>query len=133
MFKTKVLPTLLAGLWINLSEFLRNEFLLKAEWTEHYQSLGLEFPSQALNGIIWGLWAFIFATALGELYRSWGFSKTLVWGWVMGFVLMWLVCFNLLVLPLKILYAAIPLSVLEVALAVYIFQYFDSNKKHESS
>ena len=28
---------LFAGIWINTSEFVRNELLLKSYWVEHYQ------------------------------------------------------------------------------------------------
>lgn len=35
--KKTVFPIVLAIIWISISEFVRNEFLLKSYWTGHYQ------------------------------------------------------------------------------------------------
>ncbi len=51
MFKKKGLPILLAGTWISLSEFARNEFLLKLYWTGHFENLRLIFPAEACQRI----------------------------------------------------------------------------------
>ena len=59
--KQTILPILLATIWISISEFARNEFLLKSYWKDHYQSLGLVFPSEPINGAAWGLWSLCFA------------------------------------------------------------------------
>jgi len=58
------LPVLLATIWISISEFVRNEFLLKSYWTDHYQTLGLVFPSEPINGAVWGIWSLCFAIAI---------------------------------------------------------------------
>lgn len=54
--KRVVLPIVVATLWISVSEFVRNELLLKSYWTNHYESLGTVFPSESVNGALWGLW-----------------------------------------------------------------------------
>jgi hypothetical protein len=41
--KNTILPILLATVWISISEFVRNEFLLKSYWTDHYESMGWFF------------------------------------------------------------------------------------------
>jgi hypothetical protein len=46
--KKTVLPILLATIWISISEFLRNEILFKSYWIQHYQKLGLVFPSDPI-------------------------------------------------------------------------------------
>lgn len=117
-----VLSIFLAGIWINLSEFFRNEWLLKEHWTEHFQSLGLEFPATPINGMIWGIWGFTYAALIYTLSQNLNFWRTTLWGWVAGFFMMWLVTANLLVLPLSILIYAVPLSALEAALAAKIIQ-----------
>ena len=58
------MPVLLATIWISISEFVRNEFLLKSYWTDHYQTLGLVFPSEPINGAVWGIWSLCFAIAI---------------------------------------------------------------------
>jgi hypothetical protein len=118
--KSKILPVLIATVWISISEFARNEFLLKSHWTEHYQSMGLIFPSEPLNGAIWGLWSLCFAIAIYILNQRFSLLQTTFFAWFMGFVLMWIVTGNLSVLPFEILPFAIPLSILESFVAAFI-------------
>lgn len=116
--KTKdLLGVLIAGIWISLSEFFRNEFLLKEFWTEHYSSLGLAFPSAPINGAVWGIWSFIFAFLIYIVLKKFNLIQSIMISWLAGFVLMWLVTGNMLVLPFGILFYAIPLSILETAVA----------------
>lgn len=103
----------LTGIWVNASEFFRNEVLLKSYWLAHYQSLGLEFPSAPVNGMVWMVWGFLFALALFLVSRRFSLVQTALICWLMSFVLMWLVIGNLHVLPPALLLYAVPLSLLE--------------------
>lgn len=114
------LAILVTGIWVNVSEFFRNELLFKSLWTEHYQSLGLTFPTQPINGVLWGLWGFVFAGMMFMLSRRFSLLNTVLIGWVMGFVLMWITLWNLSVLPAGLLLYAVPLSLLEVLVAAYL-------------
>ncbi len=120
--KKTVLPVLLATIWISISEFVRNEFLLKTYWTDHYQQLGLVFPAEPVNGAIWGLWSLLFAIAIYIISKKFTLIESTLFSWFIGFVLMWVVLGNLHVLPWAILYLAIPLSLLETFLASYIIK-----------
>ena len=115
-----LLTILVTGIWVNVSEFFRNELLFKSYWTNHYQSLGLTFPSQPINGALWGMWGFVFAGMIFMLSRQFSLLNTVIIGWVMGFVLMWLTLWNLSVLPIGLLVYAVPLSLLEVLVAAYL-------------
>lgn len=53
---------LVAGVWVSLCEFSRNELILKSVWVDHYRSMGLTFPSELINGAICELWSLLFAT-----------------------------------------------------------------------
>lgn len=108
------------GLWVNASEFLRNEVLLKSYWTAHYQALGLVFPSEPVNGMVWGLWGFTCAAAIFWVSRKFNLIQTALIAWLMTFVLMWLVIGNLHVLPSGLLFYAVPLSLLEVFVASWL-------------
>jgi hypothetical protein len=123
----KVLSIFLAGLWINLSEFLRNEVLLKSHWQEHFAGLNLSFPSNPINGIVWVIWGFLLATAIYSFSQKMSTAQTFLWSWTMGFLMMWLVVGNLLVLPFSILIYAIPLSLLEIGLALWIIRKLAQN------
>ncbi len=118
----KIIPILLATVWISISEFVRNEFLVKQHWVAHYQQLGLQFPSSAVNGAVWGLWSLLFAVAIAILSKKFAFFQTAFLAWFVGFVLMWITIGNLGVLPYGILAYAIPLSLLESFVAVWIIK-----------
>lgn len=120
MLKKTILPILLATIWISFSEFFRNEILFNHIWQNHYQELGLEFPSEPINGAIWGLWSLLFAVAIYMISRKFGVKETVFIGWFTAFVLMWIVTGNLGVLPFKILLYAVPLSILETFIASWI-------------
>ena len=123
-FRKTFLPIILATIWISISEFVRNEWLLKTYWTEHYQNLGLTFPSEPINGAIWGLWSFLFAIAIYFIAKKFTLLQTTLLSWLVAFILMWVVTGNMGVLPYKILYFAIPLSLFESYLATLIIKKF---------
>jgi hypothetical protein len=116
----KYMSVLLAGLWINFSEFFRNEILLKEIWLSFYQRKGLEFPSSPINGVVWVVWGFVFAACITTLSKRLSSYMAFVLSWVMGFGLMWMVAWNLGVLPIEILIYAVPLSGVEVGVAVFL-------------
>jgi hypothetical protein len=121
-FKKTILPIFLATIWISLSEFVRNELLLKSYWIDHYQKLGLVFPSEPINGAIWGLWSLLFAIAIFVISKKFSLIQTTLLAWLVGFVLIWVVIGNLGVLPYGLLVFAIPLSLLESFIAAYIIK-----------
>jgi hypothetical protein len=120
--KKTVLPILLATVWISISEFARNEFILKSYWTEHYEKLGLVFPSQPINGAVWGIWSLLFAISIFIISKKFTLWQTTFLSWLTGFVFMWFVIGNLGVLPFAILVFAVPLSLLEAFLATFIIK-----------
>jgi hypothetical protein len=122
MLKKTILPVLLATIWISISEFLRNEVMFKRYWIEHYASHGMEFPSEPINGAMWGLWSLLFAISIFVITRKFNVLESSILAWVFGFVMMWVVLGNLSVLPFGLLLYAVPLSMLEVFLAVWIIK-----------
>ena len=115
-----IIAVILTGVWVNASEFIRNEILLKTYWVDHYQSLGMAFPSEPSNGRIWIAWGFLFALAIFLISRKFNLIQTALITWFMAFVLMWVVTFNLNVLPGAILIYAVPLSLLETFISSYL-------------
>lgn len=129
ILKNYILPVILAGIWISLSEFFRNELLLKNYWTNHYQSMGLVFPSEPINGAMWGIWSLFFALAIKIISSKFTMMQTTFISWLVGFILMWIVTGNMGVLPFEILYYAIPLSFLECYVAALIIFLIPTRKK----
>ena len=122
--KSTIFPILLATLWISLSEFVRNELLLKAYWVDHYAGLGLTFPSEPINGAVWGLWSLCYAMGIFVIAKRFSLLHTFLLAWWVGFILMWIVVGNMGVLPFGILIWAVPLSLLEAWLASWIIHHF---------
>ena len=120
--KKTVLPILLATVWISISEFVRNEFIAKSYWTGHYEKLNLVFPAEPINGAIWGLWSLLFAVSVFIISKKFSMLQTTFLSWFVGFVLMWVVAWNLGVLPVGILIIAVPLSLLEAFVASFIIK-----------
>ena len=120
--KKTILPILLATIWISLSEFIRNEFIVKSYWTGHYENLGLVFPDEPINGAVWGLWSLCFAITIFIIAKKFSLLQTTFLSWFAGFVLMWIVIWNMNVLPIGLLIFAIPLSLLEAFLASFIIK-----------
>jgi hypothetical protein len=128
--RTVFVPILLATVWIALSEFVRNQFLLKSYWIKHYESLGLIFPSKPINGALWGVWSLAFAIAIFIISRRFSFLQTALLSWFSGFVLMWIAIENLGVLPRGLMLIAVPLSLIEAFLASLIVMKFPNRKEN---
>lgn len=122
--KHTIFPILLAFIWISISEFARNEFLVKSYWIDHYEKFGLIFPSEPVNGAIWGLWSLLFAIAIYIISRKFNLIQTTFLSWFTGFVMMWVVIGNLGALPYGILSLTVPLSLFEAYVASLIIKRF---------
>lgn len=116
----ETLSVFLAAVWIGLSEFFRNDVLLKSLWMEHYEKMRLLFPASPVNGVVWCVWSLLFAVAIYVVGRRFALWQTTLLSWLFAFVLMWLVVGNLDVLPLQTLLYAVPLSLLETFVAVVV-------------
>ncbi len=122
LIKKTILPVLAATAWISVSEFVRNEFILKQYWLSHYHYMGFTFPSEPINGVVWGIWSLLFAIAIFVLAKKFTLIETTILSWFVAFPMMWVVIGNLGVLPFGILIYAIPLSILECLLATVIIK-----------
>ncbi len=118
--KYSVLAIFAATLWISFSEYLRNEILLKPIWVNHFDHLGLIFPDKPINGATWGIWSFCFAIIIYFINTKFSFFQSVILSWFAGFILMWISLWNLKVFPICILIFAVPLSLIEVAVANFI-------------
>ncbi len=118
----KVIAVVAATAWISVSEFVRNEFLIKSLWVSHYEKMGLTFPAEPINGALWGVWSLLFAIAIFVIATKFNLLQMTLLAWLVGFVLMWVVIGNLGVLPFGTLVYAIPLSFLEAFIASWIIK-----------
>lgn len=126
-----VVAVLAATLWISFFEFARNQFLLIDFWLEHFQSIPMTFPTEPINGLMWGVWSLLLALFIHRLLTKFSLFETSVIAWVAGFLMMWIVTANLHVLPYSILPFAIPLSAVEVSIAAWIIRAINPVPEYE--
>ena len=119
-FKKTILPILLTGIWINISATIRWELLIKSYWVEQYENLGLVFPNELINGITWMIWGFLFAIIIFVLSKKFGTIQTALLSWFTVFVMMWIVVWNINILPTGMLWFNAPLSLFEAFVGALI-------------
>lgn len=124
MFKKTILPILLTGIWINISETIRWELLIKFFWIEQYENMGLVFKNELTNGIIWMIWGFLFAAIIFILSKKFTAIQAALIAWFTVFVMMWIVLWNMSLLPTGILWTNAPLSLIEAYIAALICKKF---------
>lgn len=119
-FKKIILPILLTGIWINISETVRWEFLIKSYWIDYYKNLNLVFPNEPVNGIVWLIWGFLFAAIIFILSKKFNLLQTTFLSWFVVFVMLWVVLWNVDMLPVCILWFVVPLSLFEAFIGALI-------------
>ena len=70
--------------------------------------------------MMWIAWGFLFSVAIYGISRKFDLVQTALISWFTAFVLMWIVTWNLQVLPSVILVYAVPLSLLEAFIGALI-------------
>jgi len=120
--KHPILKIIVAGFWISFSEVLRNDILFNSYWVNHFMHLGLTYQRLPINGLLWAVWSFLFAYVMYRLLLRLCFWEVFGLSWLTAFAMMWIVLFNLQVLPLGLLLFAIPLSMIEILVAELIMK-----------
>ncbi|MDX5586238.1 MAG: hypothetical protein QNK20_15220 [Aureibaculum sp.] len=120
IFKQVVIPIIITGIWINISETIRWIFLIEPYWAEQYQKLNITFPNEKINLIVWMIWGFLFGITIFVLSKKYNLFQTTIFSWFVAFAMMWLIVWNIGVLPIRMLWLNIPLSLLETFIGAYI-------------
>lgn len=131
-FKKTILPILAAGIWINISETVRWELLIKSYWVGYYESLNLVFPIALQNNITWMCWGFLFAIVVFIISKKFNTLHTTFLSWLVVFVMLWMVLWNIDILPIDLLWYNIPLSLFETFIAAFICKKLSVEKTSES-
>ncbi len=127
--KQIVIPIFITGIWINLSESIRWIFLIEPFWIEKYQGLNITFPDENVNMIAWMIWGFFYATTIFILSRKFSLIQTTFLSWFVAFAMMWVIVWNVGVLPTGMLWFNIPLSLFETFIGALIcIKYFNNEK-----
>ena len=123
-FKKTILPILFTGIWINISESIRWLLIIESYWIEKYQSMNIVLPNDSLNMIMWMIWGFLFAITIYILSKKFNLLQATFLSWFVAFVMMWIVVWNVGVLPTGMLWINIPLSLFEAFVGTLICKKF---------
>lgn len=115
---------LLAGIWMTFVQFAQNQLLFLGVWQDHFRDLGLSFATKPINGILWTVWSVLHAMLVRELLKTRSLGSAVSVAWLISFVMMWCALYNLQVMPLPLLIAAVPMSLAGTYGSALIIQRF---------
>jgi hypothetical protein len=119
-----IFPIFFIGIWINIIELIKLEFIFKHYWTEHYSGLELIFPNDPFNYFIWIIWGFLIAAIIFIISERFNLLQTTLLSWLVVFIMLWMVLWNIDILPKGILWINAPLSLFEVFVGAVICNKF---------
>ena len=108
--KKTILPILLIGIWLNVAITIGWLFILEGYWIEKYNSLNLVFPTGLINNITWMIWGFMLATIVFILSKKFNTLQTTFLVWFVAFPMMWIIVWNVGVLPTEMLLFNVPFT-----------------------
>ena len=111
---------LLVAVWINFSGTVRWMLFAKPKFDVFYKGMGLEYPNTLVINILWMLWGVLAAVLVVFLSKKFTILHTMVLSWLVVFAMTWIVLWNSAVLPLDLLWIAVPWSLFEVFVAALI-------------
>ena len=111
---------LLVAIWINFSGTVRWMLFAKQRFDALYQGRGLDFPNALANNILWVLWGVLAAVLVVSLSKRFSMLHTFSLSYLAAFAMHWIVLWNAAVLPLGLLWIAVPWSLVEVFIAALI-------------
>jgi hypothetical protein len=118
--KKTILPILLTGIWLNISGTVKWIFLIESYWIEKYSALGIVLPTGLINNITWMIWGFLFATTILILSKKFNLIQTTLLSWFVAYGMMWVIVWNVGVLPTGMLWINVPLSLFETFVGALI-------------
>ena len=116
---------LLVAIWINFSVTVRWMLFAKPRFDAFYKGIGLEYPNTLVINLLWVLWGVLAAVVIVFLSRKFTMLHAFVLSWLAVFAMHWIALWNFAVLPLDLLWIAVPWSLFEFFVAVLI-----ANKLH---
>lgn len=128
-YKKAIWQILLVSLWINIFETLRWLLFAKPDIDMHFKGANLVLPNEPLNNILWLIWGIIISVMIFIISKKYSVLKTSFIVWITVYVLHWIALWNMAVLPINILWLAVPLTFINVLIGVLISKYFHNKEE----
>jgi len=127
--KKAIWKILLVSIWINIFETLRWMLFAKPEIDMHFKAANLVLPNEPINNLLWLIWGIIIAVMIFIVSKKFKVLQTTFIVWITVYVMHWIALWNMAVLPLNILWLAVPLTFINVLVGALISKYFQRNEK----
>lgn len=128
-YKKSIWQILIVSLWINIFETLRWLLFAKPDIDMHFRTANLVLPNEPLNNILWLIWGIMLAVMIFIISKKYKVLQTTFIVWITVYVLHWIALWNMAVLPINILWLAVPLTFINVLIGVLICKYFHNNEE----
>jgi hypothetical protein len=119
----------LVSIWINIFETLRWMLFAKPEIDMHFKAANIVLPNEPINNLLWLIWGIIIAVMIFIVSKKFKVLQTTFIVWITVYVMNWIALWNMAVLPINILWLAVPLTFINVLAGALISNYFQSNEK----
>ena len=119
----------LVSIWINIFETLRWMLFAKPEIDMHFKAANIVLPNEPINNLLWLIWGIIIAVMIFIVSKKFKVLQTTFIVWITVYVMHWIALWNMAVLPINILWLAVPLTFINVLVGALISKYFQSNEK----
>ena len=128
-FKKTILQILLVSLWVNIFETLRWMLFAKPDIDMHFKAANLVLPDEPVNNLLWLIWGIIIAVMIFIVSKKFKVLQTTFIVWITVYVMHWIALWNMAVLPINILWLAVPLTFINVLVGALISKYFQNKEK----
>jgi hypothetical protein len=125
-FKKAIWQILLVSLWINIFETLRWMLFAKPDIDMHFKAVNLVLPNEPINNILWLIWGIIIAVMIFIISKKFKVFQTTFIVWITVYVMHWIALWNMAVLPINILWLAVPLTFINIFVGALICAKFIS-------
>lgn len=129
-FKKVIWPILLVSLWVNIFETLRWISFAKPEIDMHFKAANLLLPNEPINNILWLVWGILIAVIIFIISKKFKVLQTTFVVWIIVYVTHWIALWNFSVLPINVLWLAVPLTFINVFVGALICSKFQSTENN---
>lgn len=119
-FKKTIWQILLVSIWINIFETIRWMLFARPYIDMHFKAANLILPNEPVNNILWLIWGIIIAVMIFIISKKFNVLETTFIVWITVYILHWIALWNMTVLPINILWLAVPLTFINVLVGALI-------------
>ena len=128
-YKKTVWQIFVVSIWINIFETLRWILFAKPDIDIHFKAANLVLPNEPINNILWLIWGIIIAVMIFIISKKFKVLPTTFMVWITVYIMHWIALWNMAVLPINILWLAVPLTFINVLVGALICKYFHNKEK----